>query len=116
MEAAEQSLREALGVIGGRPLVISQSPISAVNAVGISADNHWLVNSSMDGTARLWDLRTTNDPAASPVVLRVQDSKVNVVAISSNNHWLVTASWDPEPRLWDLSAKDPGASPVVAAI
>jgi Novel STAND NTPase 1 len=64
---AEQSLREAFASVGGRPLVISQSPTSAV---GISRDNHWLVTGSKDGTARLWDL-TAKNPAASPVVLRV---------------------------------------------
>jgi WD40 repeat protein len=58
---AEQSLREALGVIAGRPLVISQSSISAA---AISVDNHWLVTGSSDKTARLWDLRA-KDPAAA---------------------------------------------------
>src|SRR5271166_978712 len=60
--AAEQSLREALGVIGGRALAISQSPTSAV---AISPDNHWLVTGSGDKTARLWDLRA-KDPALLP--------------------------------------------------
>ena len=60
--AAEQSLREALASVGGRPLVVSQSLTSAV---GISPDNHWLVTGSVDGSARLWDL-TAKDPAPRP--------------------------------------------------
>jgi len=51
--AAEQSLREALGVVGGRPLVHSNS----LTAVAISPDNHWLVTGSADKTVRLWLLQ-----------------------------------------------------------
>ena len=58
--AAEQSLREALGFVGGRPLVTTQSVPSAV---GIGGDNHWLVTVSPDGTVRLWDLTKPNSQA-----------------------------------------------------
>ena len=64
--AAEQSLREALGVIGGRLAARADGPITTL---AISADSRWLVTGSEDKTARLWDLRA-NDPAANPVVLR----------------------------------------------
>jgi hypothetical protein len=69
--AAEQSLRNALALVGGRPLVVSQSGISESpsSAVCISPDNHWLVTGGDDHTVRLWDL-TAKDPAANPVVLR----------------------------------------------
>jgi WD40 repeat protein len=107
--AAEQSLREALGFIGGRPLVISQLPTSAV---AISADNHWLVTGNDNKTARLWDLHA-KDPAASLVVVRGHKGAVHAVTISADNHWLVTGSDDKTARLWNLSAKDPAASPVV---
>jgi len=107
--AAEQSLREALGVIGGRALAISQSPTSAV---AISPDNHWLVTGSGDKTARLWDL-SAKDPAANPIVLRGHEGAVYAVGISPDNHWLVTSSADKTAHLWDLSTKDPAANPVV---
>ena len=107
--AAEQSLRDALASIGGRPLV---AIASAANAVEISPDNHWLVSGSDDGTARLWNL-TAKDPAANPVILRGHEDAVNAVGISPNNHWLVTGSDDKTARLWDLRAKDPAASPIV---
>jgi WD40 repeat protein len=45
--AAEQSLREALAFIGGRP-------VASVHAVAISPDSHWVVTGSEDTTARLW--------------------------------------------------------------
>jgi conflict system STAND superfamily ATPase/WD40 domain-containing protein len=102
--AAEQSLREALAFVGGRPLVIGQSGTSAI---GVSQDNHWLVTGSDgdDDTARLWDLRA-KDPAASPVVLRGHEGRVSAVAISPDNHWLVTGSADRTARLWPLQIND----------
>jgi TIR domain/WD domain, G-beta repeat len=106
--AAEQSLREALSVVGGRLLVHGNS----LTAVAISPDNHWLVTGSWDNRARLWDL-SAKDPTANPVVLRGHEDAVRAVAISPDNHWLVTGSLDNTARLWDLSAKDPAANPVV---
>src|SRR5271165_6319507 len=64
--ADEQSLREALGVIGGRLVARADGPITRV---AISSDDRWLVTGSEDKTARLWDL-SAKDPAANPVVLR----------------------------------------------
>jgi WD40 repeat protein len=114
--AAEQSLRKALALVGGRPLVVSQLGISESPAIAvcISPDSRWLVTgSSWDHTtARLWDL-SAKDPAASPVVLRGHQGAVGAVCISPDNHGLVTGSRDRTARLWNLSAKDPAASPVV---
>jgi len=107
--AAEQSLREALAFVGGRPLAISRSPTSSAR---FSSDNRLLVTDNEDGTARLWDL-SAKDPAANPVVLRGYEGDVQAVTISPDNHWLVTGNWDNTGRLWDLSAKDPAANPVV---
>jgi hypothetical protein len=47
--AAEQSLREALAFIGGRPLARADGSITAV---AISPDNRWVVTGSRDKTAR----------------------------------------------------------------
>jgi WD40 repeat protein len=56
--------------------------------VAISPDNHWLVNGSLDSTARLWDLNAKN-PAANPMVLRGHEGAVSAVGFSPDNHWLV---------------------------
>src|SRR5271166_2062404 len=108
--AAEQSLREALSLVGGRPIAYSDA---GIDAVAISPDNHWLVTGSWDGTARLWDL-TAKDPSVNPVVLRGHDHILHAVAISPDNHWLVTGGdGDHTARLWNLRAKDPSANPAV---
>ena len=99
--AAEQSLREALGVIGGRLVARADRPITRV---AISPDNRWVVTGSEDKTARLWDL-SAKDPAANPVVLRGHDGLVRAVAISPDNRWVVTGSED-KARLWLLQTKD----------
>ena len=101
---AEQSLREALGFIGGRLIARAGGLITTV---AISPDNRWVVTGSVDNTARLWDL-SAKDPAANPVVLLGHE-----VAISPDNRWVVTGSVDNTARLWDLSAKDPAANPMV---
>ena len=107
--ADEQSLRGALGSIGGRPIARAEGSIMAV---AISPNNRWLVTSSADKTARLLDL-SAKDPAATPIVLRGHEGVVGAMAFSRDNHWLVTGSWDKTARLWDLTAKDPAATPIV---
>ena len=107
--ADEQSLREALSLIGGRLIARADGPIMTL---AISPDNRWVVTGSFDKTARLWDL-SAKDPAANPVVLRGHEAMVTAVAISPDNHWVVTGSDDKTARLWDLSAKDPAANSIV---
>jgi WD40 repeat protein len=80
-------------------------------AMATSSDSHWLVTSSWDNTAYLWDL-TAPDPAAAPILLRGHENLTTAVAISPDNHWLVTGSNDATVRLWDLTAPDPAAAPV----
>ena len=110
---AEQALREALSIIGGRAIVLTQVAQDwGRSAVGISPDGHWCVTGGQDGTARLWDLEA-KDPAASSVVLRGHEGAVSAVAIGRDNRWIVIGSSDRTARLWDLSAKDAAAGPVV---
>jgi WD40 repeat protein len=77
----------------------------AIDAVGISQDNHWLVSGSEVKSVRLWDLNA-KDPAANPVVLGGHDGQVIAVAISPDNRWLVTGSDDKTARLWLLQVND----------
>jgi WD40 repeat protein len=109
---AEQSLREAIGILGGR--IVAQSE-KAINDLSISSDNHWLVtvagNSHYDGTALLWDLRSKN-LAASPIELGGHKWGVTAMGISPDSHWLVTGGQEAAAQLWDLRLKDPSKNPV----
>jgi hypothetical protein len=100
--ADEQSLREALGFIGGRLVARADGRITTV---AISSDNRWVVTGSFDKTARLWDL-SAKDPAANSIVLRGHEGAVTSVAISRDNRWVVTGSVDKTARLWLLQMKD----------
>jgi len=103
---AEEVLRQALSHTGGRGLSGHEGSISSI---AISPDSHWLVTSSYDKTARLWDLSAKN-PGTTAIVLRGHDDVISSLAFSSDNRWLVTGGL-MTARLWDLTAKDPSAKP-----
>jgi hypothetical protein len=105
--AAEQSLREALGVIGGGFAVRAAAPLTTL---AISPDSRWLVTASWYKSAvQLWDL-SAEEPASNSVWLQGLGRPATAVAISADSRWLVTASEDHTAHLWDLKATEPGCS------
>lgn len=72
-----------------------------VNTCEISADSHWLVTVSDDGTARLWDL-TVSDPVGNVSVFSDHTDIVRAAAFDPNGRFVVTGSMDGKARLWDL--------------
>jgi hypothetical protein len=106
--AAEQSLREALCVIGGRLAARADGPIVFL---AISADSRWVVTGSSNGASQVWDLSVA-DPAANPVLLQRDYDWTTVSAVSADSRWVVTSEND-KARLWDLREKDPAANPRV---
>ncbi len=93
---AHQMLRDALGQVGGRPLVGHQA---ALWKVAVSPDGRWLATGSGDQTARLWDLA---DADVKPRVLN-HEGAVWAAAFSPDADWLATAGDDRVVRLWNLS-------------
>lgn len=79
-------------------------------------DNTWVIVSSGDFTARLFDLEAA-DPQSSSIRLADGSFKhkdqVQQVAISPDDRWAVTSSLDSRVALWDLTANDPTATPIV---
>ncbi len=109
LASSHQALLDALGAIGGRPLIGHRR---GVNCAAISPDNHFLVTGSNDGTARIWDL-TAKDPGANPRVLNGPQSEITALAISADSRWAVTAGGDYTARIWDLAAENPNLHPRV---
>ena len=105
LPAAEESLRDTLSIVGGRPLLPEASPIR----VSFGAGGRSMVTTTDEGQVRLWDLTR---PWKSQVVFR---RAVNNALISPNGRWLAETSWEADGdaqfmgklRLWDLSARDP---------
>ncbi len=99
--------------------IVLQGHVGSVLAVAFSPDGHWLATvsgdlfgSSIDNTARLWDLSAA-DPTAAPIVLYGHAASVTAVAFSPDGQRLATASDDRSARLWDLSAAAPAQVPLV---
>ncbi len=100
---AEEALLRALANPSGRGL---GSHGGAVTTVAISADNHWAVAGSTDGTVHMWDL-TTQDPATTTTVMHSSGGSVTAIAISSDGRWLVAGSANGVAYLWNLAASEP---------
>jgi len=68
-----------------------------VQAVQFSFDNRWIVTSSEDGTARIWNGESgllLNQPL-------VHNASVHSAEFSPDGRWVVTASRDKIARVWD---------------
>lgn len=72
--------------------------LQGIYTVAISPDGRWLATGSYDGTARIWNL-TSENPAASSVVLGGHDDKIQSVGLSPDGRWLATGSFDLTVRL-----------------
>jgi len=104
---AEEVLRNALVHTGGQGL---GSHNDTVTALAISPDNHWLVTSGKDFTARLWDLTAPNPATTVRPLVPGHSSTIGVLAFSPDSHWLATGSYDHNVGLLDLTAPEPSAT------
>lgn len=77
----------------------------SIQTVAISTDSHWAVTAGEDETARLWDL-TSDEPAASSIILRGHEGRIKAVAVSPDAHWLVAVGDSPTAQVWNLRADE----------
>ncbi len=93
----------------------------AVHDLAFSADGRWMITSSWDNTARLWESETGRElarlaePAGVGETAQIWESPphqgaplqhegpVTAVAFSPNGKWLATAGRDRAARLWETA-------------
>jgi WD40 repeat protein/energy-coupling factor transporter ATP-binding protein EcfA2 len=80
-----------------------------ITGLFFTLDSKFLISTSLDGTALLWNMQA-GDPGANPLVLKGHTDGILSAALSPDNRWLVTGSMDNTARMWDLSSSDPSAT------
>lgn len=94
---AEDGLRQALLAAGFRKTLRGHT--DALNSSVYSSDGKWILTSSSDGTARVWDAET-----AKPLSeLRGHAGGVNDAAFSHDKTRVATAGDDKTIRIWDTA-------------
>ncbi|MEU4425136.1 pentapeptide repeat-containing protein [Actinoplanes sp. NPDC024001] len=106
------SVRIWTRVAGNPPRLLSEGgdPESAVRALAVSADAHYLAGSGEDGAIRIWDL-TTATMAGPPLTGHV--GPVRAIAFTPDGRLLASGGTDGTIRLWDV--RRAGAAKAFAA-
>jgi WD40 repeat protein len=93
---AEEILRQNISLL---PVPVGQmSQAGRIYDIQFSPDEKWFVTPSEDGTACVWNLKSSQKQYC------VQHEKsVYQAAFSSDGNWLATASEDGSTRLWNAS-------------
>jgi len=92
-------------IIPSGPIILSGHE-GSVSTVTVSPDSRWLVTTSDDGTARVWDLSMPSFQA-TPTVLPHPNNVGAKMSMSGDGRILVTAVQDAKVRIWDLSEGAP---------
>jgi len=84
------------------PSIGSEVRGSIANAAGMafSPDGKFLATSSMDGTAKLWEISSGNELHT----LKGHSGPIRSIALSHDGERLVTGSFDHTAKLWDLKS------------
>ncbi len=103
LPAAESALRSGLNQFGGWTLGQIASD-SHIRPFAFSADSHWLVTISADGSARIWELFASFHDSR-PIVIQ-DKAPIVKIEFSADNRWLVTQSKEGGAgvhiRIWDI--------------
>ncbi len=80
-----------------------------VSDVALSPNSKWVATASWDGTAKLWDLTSSNPSASAKIIKFDPVGRVVQVAFSPDGHWLAAGSWNSQVKLQDMNnlAKEP---------
>lgn len=74
---------------------------SNVETVLFQPDGARVITASLDGSARLWSL-TSSDPSKRSIPLRSHTKAIRTAVVTRDGRWLITGSTDATIRLWPL--------------
>jgi WD40 repeat protein len=99
------------GILGGsKPTSKLSTTLSGhrsqIRSVAIAPDGSWVVTTSRDGTARVWDPSTGRQRAS----FTGHGGMVNFVSIASDGRWIATTGDDDTVRIWHPSTGAQSAS------
>jgi WD40 repeat protein len=85
----------------GRELPLPEGHTNRVEQVAFLPDGSALLSASMDGTVRVWDLKTRREIRRwAP-----QHSSLNYLSVSADGKFAATAGYnDPTVRIWDVAS------------
>jgi sterol desaturase/sphingolipid hydroxylase (fatty acid hydroxylase superfamily) len=96
-EKAEQSsVQRGMGARPRRPRPKASGQVSPVLAVACTPDGQRIFWGAQDGTVKVWDLRSGNEP----FIRRQHTRAVGSVAISADGKHFVTGSQDGSVKVW----------------
>jgi WD40 repeat protein len=98
--AGENALRR-FDLEAGRELPLPEGHTNRVEQVAFLHDGSALLSASMDGTVRVWDLKTGREIRR----WRPEHRSLNVLSVSADGKFAATAGYnDPTVRIWDVAS------------
>ena len=83
-----------------------------IASLSVSPDSRWLVTTSADGTARIWDLSCLSPVAEPFTVPCTPRANPSIISPSADRHWLAAAGSDGIARLWNLTTSETLDKPI----
>ncbi|KRX99699.1 WD repeat domain-containing protein 83 [Trichinella pseudospiralis] len=75
----------------------------SVNAVAFNNESSVLMSASLDGTVRVWDLRSrSSEPIQASIYFVLDEARDSVLSIAVSDHEILTGSADCRTRRYDL--------------
>jgi WD40 repeat protein len=87
-----------------KPPLILLGHVDRITTLTFSADDHFLITGSDDGTARIWNMDTIlNDTPSIPIHLQDLNGGLTAFALSPDGKTLATADTDAALQVWNMN-------------